>query len=319
MGSFLIRCGASGQVISEDDKVMVLPIYKSGASRPVSLQRGSFSTTGEPMRSESDCCSPQQFWRVFSAPIQGFYNDYGRIAIEDSPATRSSVGALLMKLKHFSAVSLGGEESFHEPEYDFDKILQGLPAVEAAPQTDSGAADLSDVAWGEIEKAWNSLQGLQQQERIFVMSATGNPQRPYRPAQFSFAVFHTSAWDYLVQSGRAFWEQNNFRQVVLDSFILGFVSEAISEFAALTQPIEYRYYWLGARLAPLRQSFPGLSGTWAVDILERQPAISELQERLVQTLQQELRTPLFLMGMDRAGLNLGPVVHAGAGLRQRVR
>lgn len=89
MGSYCISCVASGQVISDRARCVMLPILQSHSYNPVKTPLGE--SVQEHYGPSKYTTHPGSFWHPFSTFVTGTYVDRGRMQPDDTFINRQAL------------------------------------------------------------------------------------------------------------------------------------------------------------------------------------------------------------------------------------
>lgn len=221
MGSFNIKCFASGQAITEGAPCRVIAIRQATSFHPVTLtyrgdvveRYGNFNAT----------CTPDAFWTPVSPFIEATYADYGQVAVTLSERSRSDVLRLVRRLRRQDIVaqSHDGDETF-----DLGLFIRESAGVLASAMDSNDAvlpaSEQVDVA---LAACWDYIWAAAEKGMVF----SAHSERGLCSVQF--AVIHEDAYQALVAlSANSVGDPNHSR--VPAEFLARALTEAKASLAA---------------------------------------------------------------------------------------
>ena len=217
MGSFNMRCFASGQIIGPGDPYWVIPIKRelTYSARKLTVRGESKERYG----TSASFCYPGSYWAPVSGPILLRYEDCGSGKLVHSRANVLWLWVLFHTLLEHSAVCEKGSNEYHDYEFDFIEFVKtnnladhfrGPIALEAL-----GAREFfnQSALW------WDYFSERVLENRVFL--AYGS--RAFEPQPVSFALVHGRAMDALMSRALACEQGGHtppraaFEKVVRDS------------------------------------------------------------------------------------------------------
>jgi hypothetical protein len=210
MGSFLMNCFVSKQVIAEGAEVVVFPVHKVQGYHDCNISHG---TTKLKVKEEfHSICYANSFWEMLGVKIDAIADDYGKQTITDTPMNRISVTLFYSEL-FGSAFSIeAGENKYHELAFNFqDLCLKTAPTIYSylsKKKNLSLAEEMNLISWDEFSNLWTELQEYISENRIFIRHF-GSPT-----VQLGLAICLKDAYDCLKDDNK-----NNFVNKRLNSNI----------------------------------------------------------------------------------------------------
>lgn len=207
MGSFLMNCNVSNQVIPEEASVVIVPIFKQFGYSPVEVSRGEASKTALP--EFNSFCYANCFWTPVGIKINAKADDYGKQKLLDSPFNRIS----LMTFFHFiltkTFTAKQGENEYHDLPFCSQTIIKkNGPGIFKALTQDKyfsiNQAQIGKIKFSEFQKVWEILQESIRENRVFCSDHQG------RPAQVQLSITLKDAYDYLIANSEESYISKTF-------------------------------------------------------------------------------------------------------------
>jgi hypothetical protein len=216
MGSFLLNCFVSNQIIPEDSPCVVFPIIKVKGYTHTKLSRRNKDFVS---RSEFDSiCYANSFWELSGLKIDVIAQDYGRQVLVDSVFNRMSILIFFHYLLEHSYKAEAGENTSHDLEFDFEAICKEFgPQIYQViqPSYFEVPKQMEPLPWAEFQTVWEKLQELISENRVYVAGVNKS-----EPTQLQLAICSKDSYDYLVQE----YSQNEVR-TKLDEMVINFEEE----------------------------------------------------------------------------------------------
>jgi hypothetical protein len=196
MGSFLMNCFVSQQVLPEGAKAVVIPIKKQMSYDPCSVSRGkeTKSVFGE----YSSICYNNSFWSPLGVKIDVLADDYGRQNLVDTPFNRISLMIFFEQILNDTFSTEQGENEYHDLAFNPQALFE-----EKSPKIHTyitknkffkiSHKEAKSIPWDEFEELWSKIQELTSENRIFIRDYQG------RPCQLQMSLCLKDSYDYLVQ------------------------------------------------------------------------------------------------------------------------
>ena len=192
MGSFNTSCFVSRQTIAPRDPVIIIPIAQQKSFNPITFshneknfQQFSFANSG---------CYPTRFWTPVGPFFHATYDDYGRVAIDNTPLNLYKllifIQSCLQNLPHV----VNGPNKAHDiplnlPCYLSEKTPELLSFLQSAPTFYAPPPALFDQA----HACWDYIYEVAQEYRAFWFDDSPTP----RP--LSYAICHLHAYTELIE------------------------------------------------------------------------------------------------------------------------
>jgi hypothetical protein len=205
MGSFLVDCFVSKQIVNENAKAVIFPISKHAGYNLCKLSKGNMNTAA---RNEFDTtCYSSAFWNLRGVKIDVIADDYGKQNLVDTDFNRKSLMVFFKDLIENAYVTALGENECHDLAFDFSTMLK-----EKGPTilTNIQKNENTPVPFKELEDVWSDLQEAVSENRVFVDSCYPSGV----PVQLQFAVCLSEAYDYLVNEAKTSRMQKDFNKNV---------------------------------------------------------------------------------------------------------
>lgn len=196
MGSFLMNCFVSKQVIPEDAAVMIIPIVKTQGYHECELVGPKSKTEFKAQDEFNSICYANSFWESKGVVIQGIADDYGQQKIIDNVFNRISIITFFEEVLRRSYNTKEGENQYHELKFSAAELFESeaptLYKLMMDPKTFKlNQATVKKVPFEEIEAAWEKLQEMIRENRVFIASYQGKPQ------QLQLALCLKDSYDFL--------------------------------------------------------------------------------------------------------------------------
>jgi hypothetical protein len=330
LGSFNTTCFASQQTIAPGDECYVWPIIQQSGYTPVELVHKEETHAVHAVTYST--CHPNRFWTPYGCLIAAKYDDYGSVALTDTPLNRQRIFHLLCSLYAQNLVVREGENKSHDVAFDFrseaaklapnllshlDRFKRsGSPMMVALAELPLEVLQ-EDHAFPELVELWNAMWHVSQEHRLFGISTL----QFLRPVQF--AVMHRAAYDRLIalaEEGRSWNRSSLVRRPFLQSALAQaredrntfMLKHATLDKLDLMASIMYKD-WLREHLSAAGtisgvfyyQEALELAGITTAE----EPGSAE-EQQLIERLVLALDMRYVLEGLSRLNLHLGPIVYA---------
>lgn len=314
MGSFCITCGASGQVIADDDQCVALPILQQRTFTPAEM-----TVKGKAERLygvSNSTCGPDAFWAPHGGLITGTYADYGHIDPADTPLNRRAILGLVLQLRQDAIVISLGQNECHDVPFDLQTFMASDAPVLAAQLQGIRWLDEFDVSkldFEELTRLWQYICDVASENRLFSLGY----EQVARPLQF--AAFHQEAVDHLIgyASGLPAWPEGTY---ALGGYVQRLLADAEKHMASFQGPKLSRDWLIYTQIREgltLRQSatavhsllFPFMGEHQS--LLEAYLAKQLSFEEFIAVLQPTLEGVYLMKALDELGIRLSPLVYAG--------
>ncbi len=326
MGSFNTNCFASGQTIAPGNPVRIVPIRRQQA-----FTAAQALTRGAPveLRGATDStCYADAFWRPMSLSLFGWYDDYGRVRLDDSAGNLRMLVLLLEEVLRTEVETLAGENRFHDVECRLGARLREHASQLLAELADGQALEF-ETRSPEVraERAAQLLEGFShlweaaQEQRLFTVNAHGHPI----PTQF--AVVHQSAYDTLfaLAERNTDWDGDSCERLTLARKALRKSADALKDAGSAPDEPQARLLHqvrtAQATLEALREVFAAvgpanglrcLPETRGLERVLRAHAEGRLaEEGLVARILELVSDRYMMRGLEALNLRLSPMVYAG--------
>lgn len=322
MGSFNLRCFASGQVIASGDKCHAILTVQSSSFRARTIERsyipfnaGKFDESNkktETLTRESYCesdCYTNGHWNPRSLFIAGTYDDYGKVIPDlSNVVTRCSVMALINNLRNirenYSVVKSDYYPGFDLAKYHKEELEKLLPP--------KGSSISSPELDEYMLKAWDYIWEGHQAGVLF-----GSPVSGRGVAPMAFAVMHDKAYEELLTiiGAKLASKTSELHQEVLEK-CKSQAEEYVSTYSKQEDGDRKRYYYLDGFFNELKSNMsnsdimpsPQLRGLVS-DILDSYHKTLS-NEELLSRLSTVINMLLVISGLNYLNIKLSPVVTA---------
>lgn len=195
MGSFNIKCFASGQVIAENEKCRVAVILQAASYAPAQLifREKEYLLHGI----NNSYSGPYSFWTPLTGFMSGTYDDCGMVALDATAENLAMLASFYSELSRCTARTLPGESgSSRDSPFDINALAQAVaPKLFEALQKLKGWYEY--LAPGELDinealALWDALQHAVRDNRVFYV----NGNQVLRPLKL--AVVHDVTFQRLV-------------------------------------------------------------------------------------------------------------------------
>jgi hypothetical protein len=321
MGSFLMRCSASGQVLQEGAPCYVVPLFdvRHGYRESATLhpQDGKTKIVKYPVQ------PTDPYIDQWHRPIVGFIkctaDDYGyqRLCTDDT-SNLQKVAAFYATLLDHTMVTHQGSNSVHDLAFDITKVMHEHAPKWFALTSEAEPNDvIPPIDAVEAEAVWNELLNSGLRYRMFYKEFEDI-------GQISFGVVHEYAYKALLQEGEATCSWNG-TPMTREALLERSIKKDSKDINALQDPVQsealfFRQHTLSQTLTDLWRSLNGCSGyilgfhylpILAAAMTIGKAPVKESVAKLLAALDPYLDDLYVMRGMDVCGIQFQPTSYAG--------
>lgn len=294
MGCFNTTCFVSGQTIAPRDPCYVLPIQQAASYNPMKISHDE--TRLEVSGVAHTTCYPHCFWEAAGSFLAGTYDDYGQVALDDTPANNLRLTEFARTLLEETFVVEVGENEVHEVPVDFKAFMQENTPELYLMLTNQPT---TETDWHEqLITVWEHYEEVSCEYRVFVADYDG------RPRQLVHAVIHKAAFDKLVDLAGGVESQRKLVTAALDKCRKYLGNEKSAWMAGDSFASGLRY--VGCREGHLfSDEFPVFA-----ELLERLGKKEFDEDTFFTKVKPWLDARYVMEGLDTLNVKLSPMVYA---------
>jgi len=314
MGSFIVQCFASKQVVSEREPCRVALLRQASTYEP--SQVTFYDTTRTVFGVESGGVGMDALWHPVSGFLKAEYVDYGRFKLHDTPENRRFLVAAFDHLWTYHVQVQAGKPEALKTVFDFRALVkEKAPTLFAAMSTKAHALNstpASAFVTEEAEQLWDALQEAMREGQAFDVSTSNRALLP-----LGLAVVHESAFEELIALSEGL---TSYRGLRLDrTSVVTRMFEGLDD-ELKDMPPEYKAYARQDRIrSTLRMSLEhGVEHNvlWPMRRALEQAADKVLNQgapisAFLTDCKELLDQVLALKGLDYLNLAFTPVAYAG--------
>ena len=195
MGSFLMNCFVSKQIIPEKAEVVIFPVVKNFGYHELTVSAPHDEKNKLKAHQEySSFCYSNSFWEMTGLKIEAIADDCGRQTLVDNTTNRVSLILFFEQLKDAYVTVPQKKESLDA--FCFSDLCEKqAPTITKLLYKEKHRLHLkktlAKIPWTEFTKLWEKIQELVFARQVFYK----NHQQ--KPAQLGFTICLKSAYDYL--------------------------------------------------------------------------------------------------------------------------
>ncbi|KVP75361.1 hypothetical protein [Burkholderia ubonensis] len=187
MGSFNIKCFASGQVIAKREKCRIAVILQASTFNPAQLV---FRDKEYSLYGVSHECGPDSLWVPLTAFMSGTYDDCSKVTLDATAENKVILAEFFNELYRKAATTLASER---DGPFDFNALVQEkAPKMYAALAKQKHFLDSlspQELDFEEAMELWDELQDAAIQDRVFCANGS-QVLRPLKMAVMHQVTFH---------------------------------------------------------------------------------------------------------------------------------
>jgi len=207
MGSGLVKCFVSRQIVPEGVPVVVFPIVQSSGYALVDLFSSRSGLEKKAQTPNNTTVYSNCFYRMQGVRFTCLADDYGRNCIEDTLDNKYSFILILKFLYQNSYETKEGDNSYHEKEFSIKKLLLKYKIILGKEKTNKDKIKyfdffeihnpslLKSLNHKKMNSVYQELLSCGDKNRIFVRHYMGE-----QVLAFKFSICLRSVYDYAVNN-----------------------------------------------------------------------------------------------------------------------
>lgn len=314
MGSFIVQCFASKQVVSERELCRVALLRQASAYEP--SQVTYLDSTQSVFGVESAGVGMDALWRPVSGFLKAEYDDYGLFKLHDTPENRRFLLDVFDNLWTDNIRVQKGKPDALKSAFDFRALAQEkaptLFASMSAKQHPFHSTPSAAFVFEEATELWDEIQAALRDGQVFDVNTSNRAIRP-----MGLAVMHESAFEELIALTEGLTSYRGLR-LDRDSVVTRMFAELENELKET--PAEHQAYMRQDRV----RSAMRMNLDHGVERIVLWPLRRELEKAVdkvcsqgapiaefVSDCNELLNQVLALKGLDYLNLAFTPVAYAG--------
>jgi hypothetical protein len=194
MGSFNIKCMATGQVIASKDRCRIAVVLQAASYAEATIQFDGAEHKRHAIRQHAS--KPSSMWAPMTAFLSGRYDDMATVKLDATEENRASLAVFFNELYRQAAVTLPGDNDNRGIAFDFQAaVAERAPKLHAALSAQKHffqtlSTDELDMA--EAMVLWDVVQKAVCENRVYYMGSSQVLR------QVEMAVVHEASFRRLV-------------------------------------------------------------------------------------------------------------------------
>lgn len=198
MGSFLIQCCATKQVILEGTPCRIVPMRQTHdyTSVACSFHDDTPAQMHYPM---ADSVSIADSWKPVAGFLEAEGADCGKQMLLETDENRRVLGSLYVQLMTNCAIVPEGGNDSHEIKFNMGDLLENYAPVWFKALNPRPENDIPLISWAEAIAVWVPLQKAIWKKRVFIHEHWHQGTPIFRP--FALGIIHEEAYQHLLKLG----------------------------------------------------------------------------------------------------------------------
>lgn len=194
MGSFNIKCMATGQVIAREERCRVLALNQAASYAEATLQYDGAEHKRHAVRQYAS--KPSCMWEPMTAFLSGKYDDMGMVKLDATQENRASLAVFFNEMYRSAPVTLPGDDNNRGIGFDFQAaVAEKAPKLHAALSAQKHffqTLRTEELDMTEAMVLWDVVQAAVQENRVYYVGGSQVIR------QVEFGVVHETSFRRLV-------------------------------------------------------------------------------------------------------------------------